>query len=184
MISTGNGILLIAEPFLKDASFARSVVLICKHNKEEGTFGFSIHRKLHTTLDKIIESMEGFKIPVYLGGPVQTDTLHYIHQYPDLFKESVEITAGIYWGGNFSLLKKYIKEGTVDVAKIKFFLGYSGWSAGQLEGEMKENSWITLQSTKQLIFDTAPQDIWQISLTALGGKYKMMIHFPTDPQLN
>jgi len=82
------------------------------------------------------------------------------------------------------LLKKYIKDGTVDINKIKFFLGYSGWSAGQLEDEMKVNSWITLQSTKQLIFDTAPQDIWQLSLTALGGKYKMMIHYPTDPQLN
>ena len=54
MISPNNGILLIAEPFLKDHSFARSVVLICKHNEEEGTFGFAIHRKLHTTLDKII----------------------------------------------------------------------------------------------------------------------------------
>ncbi len=184
MIDPANGILLIAEPFLKDYSFARSVVLICKHNEEEGTFGFSIHKKLHTTLDKIIEEMEGFKIPVYLGGPVQTDTMHYIHQYPELFSDSVEITANVYWGGDFALVKKYIKDGTVDAAKIKFFLGYSGWSAGQLEDEMKENSWITLQSTKELIFETAPQDIWQISLTSLGGKYKMMIHFPTDPQLN
>ena len=58
MISPDKGILLIAEPFLKDSAFARSVVLICKHNAEEGTFGFSIHRKLHTTLDTIIEDME------------------------------------------------------------------------------------------------------------------------------
>lgn len=184
MMAPINGILLIAEPFLKDASFARSVVLVCKNNREEGTFGFAIHRKLHTTLDKIIEEMKGFKIPVYLGGPVQTDTLHYIHQYPELFADSVEITTNVYWGGDFALLKKYIKDGTVDTANIKFFLGYSGWSAGQLEDEMKENSWITLQSTQKLIFDTAPQDIWQISLTALGGKYKMMVHYPTDPQLN
>ena len=184
MITPTNGILLIAEPFLKDLSFARSVVLICKHNEEEGTFGFSIHKKLHTTLNKIIEDMEGFKIPVYLGGPVQTDTLHYIHQYPELFSDSVEITEAVYWGGDFALLKQYIKNGTVDINKVKFFLGYSGWSAGQLEDELKVHSWITLQGTKQLIFDTAPQDIWQISLTALGGKYKMMIHYPTDPQLN
>ena len=180
----GNGILLIAEPFLKDFSFARSVVLICKHNKEEGTFGFSIHKKLRTTLDKIIEDMAGYKIAVYHGGPVQTDTLHYIHQYPQLFSDAVKITENVYWGGDFELLKKYIKEKTVDISKIKFFLGYSGWSPGQLEEEMKEKSWITLQGTKEFIFDTAPQDIWQISLTSLGGKYKMMVHFPTDPQLN
>ena len=77
-------------------------------------------------------------------------------------------------------MKEFIKQ----LNKIKLFLGYSGWSAGHLEDEMKVNSWITLQSTKQLIFNTAPQDIWQLSLTALGGKYKMMIHYPTDPQLN
>ena len=184
MITPNNGTFLIAEPFLKDPSFARSVVLICKHNEEEGTFGFSIHKKLHTTLDKIIEDMDSFKIPVYLGGPVKKDTLHYIHQYPELLLDSVEITENVYWGGDFALLKKYIKDGTIDIIKIKFFLGYSGWSAGQLDNEIKENSWITLQGTKELIFNTAPQDIWQISLTALGGKYKMMIHFPTDPQLN
>ena len=184
MITPTNGIFLIAEPFLKDPSFARSVVLICKHNKEEGTFGFAIHKKLHTTLDKIIEDMAGYKIPVYLGGPVQTDTLHYIHEYPKLFSDAVKITENVYWGGDFELLKKYIKEKTIDISKIKFFLGYSGWSAGQLEEEMNENSWITLQGSNQLIFDIAPQDIWSISLNALGGKYKMMVHFPTDPQLN
>ena len=184
MIPVQSGILLIAEPFLKDASFIRSVVLVCKHNEEEGTFGFAIHRKLHTTLNKIISEMDDFKIPVYFGGPVQTDTLHYIHQYPQLFADAVEIMNGVYWGGDFELLKKYIKNGTVDLKKIKFFLGYSGWSAGQLEEEQKGNSWITMQATIPLLFSTAPQDVWQLSLTALGGKYKMMIHLPTDPQLN
>jgi putative transcriptional regulator len=184
MITPSNGVLLIAEPFLKDASFMRSVVLICKHNEEEGTFGFSIHRKLHTTLDNLFADMKGFKIPVYLGGPVQTDTLHYIHKYPQLFSDAVEISENVYWGGDFELMKKYIKEGAVDVNNVKFFLGYSGWSAGQLEEEIKENSWITLKANEQLIFHTAPQDVWQLSLTALGGKYKMMIHLPTDPQLN
>ena len=184
MTAPAEGILLIAEPFLKDPSFMRSVVLICKHNIEEGTFGFAIHRKLNTTLDEIIDGMEHFKLPVYLGGPVHADTLHYIHQYPELFLDAVKIAEDVYWGGNFDLVRKYIKDGTVEADKIKFFLGYSGWSNGQLEEEMNQESWITLPGNKELIFDIPSFNIWQRGLTELGGKYKMMVHFPTDPQLN
>jgi len=184
MTAPTNGILLIAEPFLKDPPFLRSVVLLCRYDEEDGAFGFTIHRKLQTTLDEIVDSMNGYKIPVYYGGPVQVDTLHYIHQYPNLLLDSVKIAEDVYWGGDFDLLKKYIKDGTIEADKIKFFLGYSGWDAAQLEDEIEEKSWITLPGNKQLIFDTAAQFIWQSCLTALGGKYKMMVHFPTDPQLN
>ena len=184
MITVANGILLVAEPFLKDPPFMRSVVLLCKYDEEDGAFGFTIHRKLHTTLDKIVDSMNGYKLPVYYGGPVQVDTLHYIHAYPYLFLDSVKIADGVYWGGDFDLIKKYIKDGTIQPDKIKFFLGYSGWDAGQLEDEIEEKSWITLQGNPQLIFETTAKFIWEACLTALGGKYKMMVHFPTDPQLN
>ena len=184
MTAPANGILLIAEPFLKDPPFLRSVVLLCRYDELDGAFGFTIHRKLQTTLDEIIDGMHGYKLPVYYGGPVQVDTLHYIHQYPHLLLNSVKIAEEVYWGGDFDLLKKYIKDGTIEADKIKFFLGYSGWDAEQLEGEIEEKSWITLDGNKQLIFNTASQFIWQECLNTLGGKYKMMVHFPTDPQLN
>lgn len=184
MTAPANGILLIAEPFLKDPSFARSVVLICKHSAEEGTFGFSLHKRSTATLDEMVPGMEGFEIPVYRGGPVQTDTLHYLHKYPEYFPDAVNVTDDIYWGGDFELLKNFIKNETINPDKIKLFLGYSGWSAGQLDTEMEENTWLTVPADSSLIFDTPPAEIWNASLTRLGGKYKMMVHFPTDPQLN
>ena len=184
MIQPADGILLIAEPFLKDPPFMRSVVLLCRYSADEGAFGFTIHRKLQSTLDEIVNGLDGYKIPVFYGGPVQADTLHFIHQYPNLLLDSVKITENVYWGGDFDLLKNYIKNGTIEADKIKFFLGYSGWDADQLEGEIEEKSWITLQGTTQLIFNTASQFIWQECLNTLGGKYQMMVHFPTDPQLN
>jgi putative transcriptional regulator len=179
-----SGTLLIAEPFLKDPSFMRTVVLICKYEVTDGAFGFTLSKKLNTKLNEMINDMDECNIPVYLGGPVQTDTLHYIHQYPQYFDDAVKICEGVYWGGNFETLKALIKKGTIDKSKIKFFLGYSGWSEGQLEAELEEKSWITTHANASLIFDTVADKVWDTSLIQLGGKYKMMVHFPTDPQLN
>lgn len=184
MISPSSGILLIAEPFLKDPSFMRSVVLLCRHETEEGSFGFVLNNLFPKKLDELLPVLTGFDWPVYAGGPVQPDTLHYVHQYPHLLPESVKLSDGCYWGGDYQILKELILEGSIDAEKIKFFLGYSGWSEGQLMDEMKENSWLTVAATSKIIFDTAHEDIWKASLIHLGGKYERMIHFPTDPQLN
>jgi putative transcriptional regulator len=185
MISPAPGILLIAEPFLKDPHFMRTVVLICKHEEEEGgSFGFVLNKIFSLQLDAIIPELAGFDLPVYEGGPVQLDTLHYIHQYPDLLPDSVKVTDDVYWGGDFDTLKTLLTEGLIDTGKIRFFLGYSGWDNMQLEREMEEKTWITVEANKTLIFDTAPGDLWRASLLQLGGKYEIMIHFPTDPQLN
>lgn len=184
MKTPSPGILLIAEPFLKDPSFKRSVVLLCSHLKDEGTFGFALNKTRNLTLDLVIPEMTGYPIPVFEGGPVQTDTLHYLHQYPEYFPDALKITEGVYWGGNFEEMKALIKNGSLDPAKIKFFLGYSGWSTGQLDAEMQQESWLTVDATEGIIFGTSANEVWNASLTLLGGKYKMLIHYPTDPQLN
>ncbi len=184
MISPASGILLIAEPFLKDPSFMRSVVLLCRHETEEGSFGFVLNNLFPQKLDELLPVFSGFDWPVYNGGPVQPDTLHYVHQYPSLLPESVKITDKCYWGGDYDTLRDLILEGSIDPGKVKFFLGYSGWSEGQLVGEIEENSWLTVEATKKIIFETPQDAIWKASLIQLGGKYERMIHFPTDPQLN
>lgn len=184
MISPATGILLIAEPFLKDPSFMRSVVLLCRHEKEEGSFGFVLNNLFPQKLDELIPALAGFDLPVFKGGPVQLDTLHYLHQYPDLLPECMKLTDGVFWGGDFETLKILMRDGLIDPGKIRFFLGYSGWSEGQLDGELEENSWLTVSGNRSIIFDTPAEDIWKASLIQLGGKYERMIHFPTDPQLN
>ena len=183
MISLQQGILLIADPFLKDSNFMRSVILMCRHN-EEGSFGFVLNKLYEQTLGDLITEMEGFDIPVYTGGPVQMDTVHYIHQYPDLLPDSQLVSENIYWGGDFEKLKLLIKNKEVDVSKIKFFIGYSGWTNGQLEDELSQKSWLTATSTRNIVFDTPLPDMWKAGLRHLGGKYEMMINFPIDPQLN
>lgn len=183
MIEPATGTLLIADPFLKDNNFMRTVLLICRHS-EDGSFGFVINKLYELTLEDLFTDMHGYQIPVFIGGPVQLDTIHYIHQYPDLLPDSQEITDDIFWGGDFETLKKLIKEDRVDLNKIKFFIGYSGWEPGQLDSEMEERSWLTAPSTDEIVFRTPMDDVWKASLRHLGGKYEMMINFPIDPQLN
>jgi putative transcriptional regulator len=183
MIDPAAGILLIADPFLKDPNFLRTVVLLCEH-KEEGSFGFVLNKQIEQTLDELITDFEGQKLPVYYGGPVQTDTIHYLHQYPDLVPGSVKVSDDIYWGGNFESMTALIKSESINLSKIKFFIGYSGWGQGQLTGEMEEKSWLTVEANRKLVFNTGHDQIWKNSLKTLGGEYEMLINYPIDPQLN
>ena len=162
----------------------RTVILVCRHEETEGTFGFVVNSLFPKKLDELIPELAGFDLPVYKGGPVQLDTLHYIHQYPELLPECLKITDNVYWGGDFETLKTLMNEGMIEREKIRFFLGYSGWETGQLADEMSEKSWLTVASDANIVFDTPLEDIWKACLIKLGGKYELMIHFPTDPQLN
>lgn len=184
MIPPSNGILLIAEPFLKDPNFIRSVTLLCRFDELEGAIGFVINKPHHQQLGDLLPEMAAFDLPIFVGGPVQMDTLHFLHQYPEHFPDAPEITKGIYWGGDFELLKSLIKSGDIKNDCIRFYLGYSGWDAGQLDEEIEEKSWLTVEANQDIVFNTPAEDIWKLSLKLLGGKYEMMINFPTDPQLN
>jgi putative transcriptional regulator len=183
MIEPAAGILLIAEPFLKDPNFLRTVVILCEH-QDHGSFGFVLNKQIEQTLDELITDLEGYRLPVYYGGPVQTDTIHFLHQYPDLIPESVKVTEDIYWGGNFETVTALIKNKSLDHKKIKFFIGYSGWGDGQLDDEMKEKSWLTVQANCSLVFNTRYDEVWKNSLKKLGGEYEVLINYPIDPQLN
>ncbi len=161
----------------------RTVVLLTEHRKD-GTIGFVINRKFDNTLDELLPEIEGHKLPVYYGGPVQMNTIHFLHRYPDEIPGGVEIMKGVFWGGDFDSVVTLVNSGKADPEKIRFYIGYSGWSNGQLENEMEEKTWLTVQATRRLIFHKNAEEIWKDSLKHLGGDYEMMINFPIDPQLN
>ena len=183
MVNPGPGVLLIAEPFLKDPNFMRTVVFLCDH-QEEGSFGFVINRVFGHTLNELMNDLDELKLPVFYGGPVQMDTIHFLHQYPDLIPGSYEVLDGIYWGGDFETAITLIKAGSIDTTKIRFFIGYSGWGSGQLNDELKEKSWLTAQANRKIVFHRKADEIWKDALRLLGGDYEMMANFPVDPQLN
>ena len=182
-IIPGAGVLLIADPFLKDPNFRRTVVFLCEH-QNEGSFGFVLNRNYEFTLDQLMASAEGMPLPVFYGGPVQLDTIHFLHQYPEKIPGGFEVTDGIFWGGDFETAIALLKEGEIETAGIRFFIGYSGWSEGQLQDELKENAWITSMGKSKLIFHKDMNAIWKEALIDLGGEYEQLINYPNDPQLN
>lgn len=183
MIEPGSGILLISDPFLKDPNFMRTVVLLCEYT-EEGSFGLVLNRKVQPKLGELIDALTGIDLNVFYGGPVQQDTLHFLHQVPDLIPNSQPIARGVYWGGDFETVIALLLKGELDATKIRFYLGYSGWSSGQLDDELKEKSWLTVQANKHLVFEKDEQSIWKKSLQQMGGEYEQLVNYPIDPQLN
>lgn len=179
----GPGVLLIAHPFLKDPHFARTVTFLCDHS-EEGSFGFTLNNLFSQTLGELMPDMVNRVVKVYVGGPVQLDTLHFIHQCPDLIQEGKPIKGDLYWGGNFEQAIALINNGSIGNRQIKFFVGYSGWGAGQLQNELKEDAWIISKVKKRLLFSTNEINLWASALKSMGKDYGMMANFPIDPTLN
>ena len=183
MAEPSTGLLLIADPFLKDPNFMRTVVFLTEH-RDEGTIGFVLNRQYQNTLDELLPEVEGHKLPVYYGGPVQMNTVHFLHRYPKEIPGGVEVMQGVYWGGDFEAVLQLINSGQVDPERIRFYIGYSGWSAGQLATEMSDKTWLSTNGVRKLVFLPNAEEIWKDSLKHLGGDFEMMINFPIDPQLN
>ena len=183
MVEVQSGILLISDPFLKDPNFLRTVVLLCEH-QPEGSLGFILNKRYEQTIGELMTDLEDCNFPVYYGGPVQKDTIHFFHQRPYLIEDWHNIIDGIYWGGSFTEVVELIKLKKISQNDIRFFIGYSGWGEQQLENELQEKSWITREAIRQLVFHKNTDAIWRDALKDLGGEYSMMTNYPIDPQLN
>lgn len=177
------GSILIADPFLKDPNFLRTVIFLCEH-KAEGSFGFVLNRKLEYVIGDLMSELEGCEFPVFYGGPVQQNTIHFIHRCPGLITGGEKITDEVYWGGEFDEVVNLLRNDKLSSTDIRLFLGYSGWGEEQLENEFKEHTWLTTYSSEQLVFPDDIDEIWKNALRQLGGKYEQLIHYPIDPQLN
>lgn len=179
-----KGHLLIAEPTtLGDISFNRSVILLAEHN-DEGSIGFILNKPLSYTINDLIPEIDAsFKI--YNGGPVEQDNLYFIHNIPEVIPDSVEISNGIYWGGDFETTKHLINTGKIGRNNIRFFLGYSGWSVNQLEMELQENAWIINENTlKNKLLSKASNLLWKEKIIEQGGEYVLFSNAPENPILN
>ena len=179
-----KGHLLIAEPsILGDVSFTRSVLLLAEHNNE-GSIGFILNKPLNYTINDLLPEIESY-FKIYNGGPVEQDNLFFIHIIPAIIPDSIEISNGIFWGGDFETTKKLINEGKITKNHIRFFLGYSGWSVNQLETEMQENAWILSENTsKDKLLSKVSKLFWKEKIMEQGGEYVLFSNSPENPILN
>lgn len=181
-LSAEKGNVLIAEPFMQDPYFKRSVVLLTEHNAE-GTVGLILNSELDIKLNDIIPDFPEVDNKVFLGGPVQPQNLFFLHDQQHL-PAAEEIADGIFWNGDFDLLKSWISRGKVNTNRIRFFLGYSGWEVKQLENEIKMQSWLISQLENDTILNNETDQLWKTTLQNMGKEQSVISNFPEDPTLN
>lgn len=174
---TYAGTLLLAHPAMRDPNFRRSVVLMSAHNAE-GAMGVVLNRPLGKRLGELsgdfaLGPLAG--VPVYTGGPVQTEQLVLAawQQRDDGFR--------LHFGIDPEKAQQLLdEEGT----HVRAFLGYSGWSGGQLENEMKMKTWVVADVPEDLLEHTQDEELWRIVLGREGAEWKLLANEPEHPEGN
>ncbi len=179
-----SGSLLVSEPFMLDPNFKRSVVLLTEHSAV-GSIGFVLNQRSTLSLSDILSDCFNCTLPVFVGGPVATDTLHFIHRCFDKLLSGIEICEGVYWGGDFERLKTLIRNNEVGDQEVRFFMGYSGWGEEQLATEMEQNSWLVSNNYHvEALFAVDEEKLWKEVVIGLGPKYAHIANFPENPMWN
>jgi len=179
-----KGNLLISNyTLINDSEFNRSVIYLTRDN-DEGSIGFIINKKSSYKLSDLDTEFSDIKVPLYYGGPVGVDTVHFIHKKNDLIISSEKISNKIYWGNDFQDIISLIRNKKITINDVKFFLGYSGWDYGQLKRELNENSWLVLKKFNSNDILNTNKDIWKNKLVSFGDKYKLWSNSPENPNYN
>jgi len=179
-----KGSLLISEPFLSDQYFGRSVIFISDYDND-GTLGFVINKATQNVVSDLIFDLPDCKFPVFVGGPVNPDNLYFLHTKGKYVDGSVEVSNGIYFGGDFNQIVTFINKNLILKHDIRFFIGYSGWSKGQLEEEIAKEAWAVFDgTTKEMVMKPSLGNKFWMNLLKSMGKYSVMANFPQNPGMN
>jgi putative transcriptional regulator len=189
-----DGYFLISETELMDPNFHRTVVLIISHN-EEGAFGLVLNRPADATLGDLIEELDGTpagEAPLFVGGPVEQHYLFTLHT--GLPEEATSEYAshpaeGVVFEPVFQTLEEFLlTEWETPTAEsspeMNFYLGYAGWSAGQLEREIEEDAWLVIPADSGIVFHHDPSAGWNAALEKKGGIYQIISKTGFKPSLN
>ncbi|MCC6234278.1 MAG: YqgE/AlgH family protein [Verrucomicrobiales bacterium] len=178
-----RGRLLLDGGNLTGSWFQRTVLLICQHDSE-GAFGLVLNRPSGAVVgDAVVADIPARlkQLPLLIGGPVQPGALSFLHG--DHFLPGATVMPNLDLGHSLDQLAELSVEYSAS-RKILVFAGYAGWSAGQLDEELKRNSWLVQTATPELIFDSDPKDLWQRILRPMGGKFRLLADSPEDPMVN
>lgn len=183
-----RGDLLVAEPLLKEQFFDRAVILVIDAAPDNSVMGLALNKETNLKLSDIMDGDESLKrIPVYCGGPVDTNRLFMLHTLGDKLGKSLEICHGIFIGGDIDKVVSYIEAGGSVDGEIRFILGYSGWSTDQLKGEIEKHIWAIGESsimTNTQLLQGSDIIFWREAVSLLGPQYRSWLLVPTDPTYN
>jgi len=174
-----EGSLLLADPSLRDGIFDHSVILLANHSAEDGAFGLILnrptgHRVGHFLKDPEFAALE--RIPVHIGGPVSSQQLTFSAFWWNEHD-------GLHWQLRLPA-EEAIRRSRQPGIIVRAFVGYSGWSAGQLEQELRRNSWITARPDGSLFGKEHDRSLWSEILRSLSPYHRLLADSPEDPTLN
>lgn len=175
------GRFLVSEPFLRDPDFTRTVILLTEHD-DEGSMGFVLGKTIQVDFDEMFPYFSQANVPVYLGGPVGQNTLHFVHNQPELISEGLQIADDLYWSGNLEDVRLAFERRQLRRGQIVFFVGYSGWAGGQLRKELLQKTWIVAPENPDMVFGAKPNPWKSVLGTML--EFKHFVHYPLHPQMN
>ena len=181
-LSPQKGRVLIAEPFLPGDYFSRSTVLLVQCSAD-GDVGFILNKPTDLRIKDLFKGFPDMDFNAFLGGPVSVDKLFFLHTLGDKVPDSLQINDRLYWSGDFDYLTSLLKAGLVEEDEVRFFLGYSGWSAGQLEAEIADHSWVVVEPSVESILES-DENFWTESLKSIGGNATLWQNFPENPEFN
>jgi putative transcriptional regulator len=175
------GQLLIALPSLSDPNFSRSVTLICQHDAD-GAMGVTVNRPSEYTLGEVFRQM-GIESDdaalcarqVAAGGPVHPERGFVLHDGGRAWDSSLEIGDGLYVTTSRDVLESLAQGDGPESAMVA--LGCAGWGAGQLEHELRENSWLTVPVDAELLFALPLEDRWQAAAGRIGVDLSLMTDY-------
>lgn len=170
------GRLLIAVPFFSDIFFHRSVVLLTDYEKDSCA-GLILNRKSDLSVRNVVNEIK-VDDPMYVGGPVMTNNLFCIHNHPG-GKGISKLLPGLFVGFD-EIFLSLIEHKAIESIRYKFFVGYSGWSPGQLEMEIQNKMWLVAHANPDLIFQVPAEKLWETAVSNLGDDYKHWLLLPND----
>lgn len=179
-----KGDLLIAQPGLIEETFNRTVIQLTVFSEEEGAVGFVVNRPTTSKVHDLVPEFPTSNYTVYDGGPVQNDGLYFIHSVGELIPDSIHIRGSLYWSGDFETVEKLVASKSIFPEQIRFYRGYSGWSAGQLESELNENSWYVIDHRHINPLMEPPTMMWKNILLRMEPKYRIWANSPSNPIFN
>jgi putative transcriptional regulator len=178
-----KGNLLISEPFLSDYHFRRTVVLVGDHTPE-GSVGFILNRVLALSSNEVVPDLLTLNFPLFYGGPVEPNTLHFIHKAGNKVEGSQEVADGIFWGGDIEQVNELLNLKEVTPEEFRFFIGYSGWTSGQLQDEIDNKAWWIARGGADIVFDDDLDNMWKNVVRNMGQDFAYMADSPEDPSWN
>jgi putative transcriptional regulator len=181
------GTLLAAWPDLLDPNFMHGVVLICQHS-EQGAYGLVVNRPTEFELSDLLPDhplLGSSSFPVHLGGPVDHATMQFLHVVPDEIPGGLCLDGKLWLGGELEAMARCVTADAERAAgKLRVFLGYSGWGAGQLDAELAAGSWVPAPPSLDAVFGEVGESTWRRVVRSVGRSVGDLGELPPDVSWN